>query len=184
MQAWKELQAACESCQKCGLWTTRNKVVFGTGSTSSPVMFIGEGPGKSEDLQGEPFVGRAGQLLDSMLASIGWSREKVYIANIVKCRPPSNRDPLPAEQDACMPYLERQIELINPKYLVCLGRVAAMRLIRPDFKITAEHGVWYDFGNGRKIMALYHPAALLRDPSKRGDTFTDLRLLEETVGSF
>jgi DNA polymerase len=176
----EQLRLACENCRKCGLYAGRNKNVFGSGDGSAKLMFIGEGPGAQEDAQGLPFVGRAGKLLDAMLASIGLEREQVYIANIVKCRPPQNRDPLPAEAEACMPWLLEQIRLVNPRIIVCLGRVAACRLIRPDFKISVEHGSWHEF-EGRKITATYHPAALLRDPSRRGDAFEDLRKTEEEL---
>ena len=154
---------------------------FRRGDPNAEVMFIGEGPGENEDLQGEPFVGRAGKLLDDMLRIIYLDRkENIYIGNIVKCRPPKNRDPLGTEQDACFGWLERQIELINPKVIVCLGRIAAMRMIKPDFRITKEHGQWFDI-DGRKYMALYHPAALLRDPHKRPETFEDLKALEQGI---
>ena len=141
---------------------------------------MGEGPGANEDQQGVPFVGRAGQLLDDMLAIIGLDRTKVYIANIVKCRPPENRDPLNVEQDACIGYLRRQIALIRPKILVCLGRIAAMRLIDPKLRITKDHGVWYDV-DGMRMMAMYHPSALLRDPGKRPEAFDDLKILQREI---
>ena len=173
MASLDELRKECAGCAKCGLCQTRTNLVFGVGDPGTKLMFVGEGPGRDEDLQGEPFVGRAGKLLDAMLDIVDLDRTKVYIANIVKCRPPQNRDPLPEEQDACFPWLERQIELIDPKLIVCLGRISAMRLIRSDFKISREHGQWTDVG-GRQIMAIYHPAALLRDPGKRPETFLDL----------
>jgi DNA polymerase len=174
MASLDELRKECAGCAKCGLCQTRTNLVFGVGDPGTKLMFVGEGPGRDEDLQGEPFVGRAGKLLDAMLDIVDLDRTKVYIANIVKCRPPQNRDPLPEEQDACFPWLERQIELIDPKLIVCLGRISAMRLIRSDFKISREHGQWFDVG-GRQIMAIYHPAALLRDPGKRPETFLDLK---------
>ena len=174
MASLDELRKECAGCAKCGLCQTRTNLVFGVGDPGTKLMFVGEGPGRDEDLQGEPFVGRAGKLLDAMLDIVDLDRTKVYIANIVKCRPPQNRDPLPEEQDACFPWLERQIELIDPKLIVCLGRISAMRLIRSDFKISREHGQWNDVG-GRQIMAIYHPAALLRDPGKRPETFLDLK---------
>lgn len=155
----------------------RTNVVFGVGPEDAKIMFIGEGPGENEDLQGEPFVGRAGKLLDDMLELIDLDRTKVYIANMVKCRPPHNRDPLPAEQAACSHWLNRQLELIDPAIIVCLGRIAAMRFIRPDFKITREHGQWFE-KDGRQVMAIYHPAALLRDPRKRPETFDDLKAIQ------
>ena len=155
-------------------------MVFGDGSRTAEIMFVGEGPGAHEDEQGVPFVGKAGQLLDDMLAIIGLDRTMVYIANIVKCRPPQNRDPLGVEQDACIGYLREQVTLLRPKLIVCLGRIAAMRLIREDFKITREHGQWFDV-NGRRCMAIYHPSALLRDPSKRPETFVDLKALQREI---
>ena len=143
-------------------------------------MLAGEGPGASEDEQGIPFVGRAGKFLDDMLAMIGLDRTKVYIANIVKCRPPENRDPLNVEQDACIGYLWDQMALLRPRIVVCLGRIAAMRLIKPDYKITREHGHWLE-KDGVFYTAIYHPAALLRDPSKKPDTFADLRAIRAKI---
>ncbi|MBR6259795.1 MAG: uracil-DNA glycosylase [Oscillospiraceae bacterium] len=178
---WDELEKTCLGCTKCELCKTRTNVVFGVGNRDAEVLFVGEGPGESEDKQGEPFVGRAGKLLDTMLAIIDLDRNKnVYIANIVKCRPPKNRDPLQSEQDACIGYLRAQFALLRPKIVVCLGRIAAAKIIRADFKITKEHGVWYD-KNGIKFMAIYHPAALLRDPSKKPDTFLDLKELKRQI---
>ena len=142
MADWDELRNTCLSCTRCGLCQTRHNVVFGVGNPHADIMFIGEGPGEQEDLQGKPFVGPAGKLLDDMLSIIDLSRENCYIANIVKCRPPRNRDPLETEQDACIDYLRNQVALIQPKIIVCLGRVAAKRLIDPDFRITREHGQW------------------------------------------
>ena len=178
---WEELERACLSCQKCALADTRHHVVFGVGPRDAEVMCIGEGPGENEDLQGEPFVGRAGKLLDDMLEVIDLSRQtNVYIANIVKCRPPQNRDPLNTEQDACIGYLRAQTALIRPKIIVCLGRIAACRLIREDFKITREHGQWVQRA-GVWMTAVYPPAAILRDPSKRPDTFQDLKSLQAKI---
>ena len=173
------LKAECLACTRCELCTTRTNVVFGQGVPDAEVLFVGEGPGQSEDEQGLPFVGRSGQLLDKYLFAIDLDRKKnCYIANIVKCRPPQNRDPLPQEQDACIGYLERQLALLQPKIIVCLGRIAAMRLIKPDFRITKEHGQWF-VKDGVSYMAIYHPSALLRDVSKRPETFTDLLSLRE-----
>lgn len=180
MSVLEELKKQCEGCTGCGLCAARTNLVFGVGSENARVMFIGEGPGRDEDLQGEPFVGRAGKLLDSMLDIIGLDRSSIYIANIVKCRPPQNRDPLPEEQDACYLWLEKQIEAVNPALLVCLGRIAAMRLIKPDFRITKEHGQWFSIGE-RQAMAIFHPAALLRDPGKRPETFLDLKELRRRL---
>ena len=176
-----QLETECQSCTKCGLCEGRTNLVFGVGKKDADIMLIGEGPGENEDLQGEPFVGRAGMLLDDMLKIIDLDRNRnVYITNIVKCRPPKNRDPLNTEQDACIDYLRQQYSLINPKIVVCLGRIAALRLIKPDFKITAEHGQVFD-RDGVKFMALYHPAALLRDDTKRPDTFVDLKRLQRLI---
>ena len=180
MLDWDALQAVCADCRKCGLCETRNHVVFGVGNRNAEVLFVGEGPGEQEDLQGEPFVGPAGKLLDDMLSIIDLDRKKCYIANIVKCRPPRNRDPLETEQDACIDYLRNQVELIQPKIIVCLGRIAATRLIRPDFRITREHGQWTQ-RNGIWFMATYHPSALLRDMSKRPEAFEDLLTLREKI---
>ena len=177
------LKEECLNCSRCCLCETRHKVVFGVGPETAEVMFIGEGPGESEDLQGEPFVGRAGQFLDEMLSIIGLSRRNCYIANIVKCRPPQNRDPLNTEQENCKPWLEEQIALIRPKLIICLGRIAAMQYIRPDFRITKEHGTWFEIGGTRR-MAMYHPSALLRDPSKRPETFRDLKSLQQAVKDY
>ena len=181
MLNWNELEAQCLSCQKCALADKRTNVVFGVGPRDAEVMFIGEGPGENEDLQGEPFVGRAGKLLDDMLELIDLDRKKnVYIANIVKCRSPHNRDPLNTEQDACIGYLRNQVALIRPKIIVCLGRIAAMRLIREDYRITREHGQWVEKA-GVAMTALYHPAAILRDPGKRPETFDDLKSLQAKI---
>ena len=174
MMEWTELEKTCKACVRCGLCETRHNVVFGVGNPDSQLMLIGEGPGEQEDLKGEPFVGPAGKLLDDMLSIIDVSRtENCYIANIVKCRPPQNRDPMETEQDACIGYLENQIDLIKPKIIVCLGRIAAMRLIRSDYRITREHGQWVE-KDGAWYTAIYHPSALLRDATKRPETFDDL----------
>lgn len=180
MVTWEELEARCRQCQNCPLSETRTNVVFGVGNRQADILFIGEGPGEQEDLQGEPFVGPAGKLLDLMLSLIDLDRSKVYIANIVKCRPPRNRDPLNTEQDACIGYLRNQVALIRPKIIVCLGRIAAMRLIKPDFKITKEHGQWFE-KSGVQMMALFHPAAILRDPRRRPETFEDLKRLQAKI---
>lgn len=173
MLDWNALNEECLHCTKCELYQTRNNVVFGVGCRDTDIMFIGEGPGEQEDLKGEPFVGHAGKLLDDMLSIIDLDREVCYIANIVKCRPPHNRDPYEDEQDACISYLRNQVALIKPKIIVCLGRVAAMRIIDPQFRITRQHGTWLE-RNGIYMTAIYHPSALLRDPSKRPETFEDL----------
>ena len=178
---WKTLQETCMACTQCGLCETRHNVVFGIGNQNAKIMFVGEGPGEPEDLQGEPFVGRAGQLLGDMLSIIDLSRKtNCYIANIVKCRPPQNRDPMETEQDACIGYLMNQIELVKPDIIVCLGRIAAMRLIREDYRITREHGQWVQ-KDGVWMTAIYHPSALLRDVSKRPETFEDLLAIREKL---
>lgn len=177
---WEELEKRCQDCRECSLCETRTNVVFGDGSRTAEILFVGEGPGAHEDEQGVPFVGKAGQLLDDMLAIIGLDRTMVYIANIVKCRPPQNRDPLGVEQDACIGYLRRQVALLRPKIIVCLGRIAAMRIIKPDFKITREHGQWFE-KNGFQMMAVYHPAALLRDPRRRPESFEDFKGLQQKI---
>ena len=158
MDSWKLLKSECAGCSRCELCETRTNLVFGVGNEAAEVMFIG----------------------DTMLELIDLDRSKVYIANVVKCRPPRNRDPQPAEQDACAEWLERQIALVNPRLIVCLGRIAAMAMIKPDFRITREHGQWFA-RDGRRYMAMYHPSALLRDPSKRPETFEDLVSLRQAI---
>lgn len=180
MTPWENLQNECLQCRACALADTRKNVVFGMGNTEAEVLFIGEGPGANEDEQGMPFVGAAGKLLDDMLEMIGLARESVYITNIVKCRPPRNRDPLNTEKDACIGYLRRQVALMRPKIIVCLGRIAAMELIKPDFKITQEHGQFME-KSGVLMTALYHPAALLRDGTKKPETFVDLKALQAKI---
>ena len=173
MLDWGALEKQCKTCTKCGLCQTRSNVVFGIGPQNADIMFVGEGPGEQEDLQGEPFVGAAGKLLNEMLSIIDLGRHNCYITNIVKCRPPRNRDPENEEQQACIHYLRNQVALIRPKIIICLGRVAAKRLIDPDYRITREHGQWI-CSNGVWMTAIYHPSALLRDLDKRPDTFVDL----------
>ena len=180
MLDWNALEKTCASCTRCGLCETRHNVVFGVGERTADVMFIGEGPGEQEDLQGEPFVGPAGKLLDDMMAIIDLDRTNTYYANIVKCRPPRNRDPLETEQDACIDYLRNQVALIQPKIIVCLGRIAAKRLIDSEYRITRQHGEWIQKG-GVWMTAIYHPSALLRDVSKRPETFEDLLAIREKI---
>ena len=180
MDSWDKLKAECAACRGCALCETRHNLVFGVGREDAEVMFIGEGPGEQEDLKGEPFVGPAGKLLDTMLEIIDLDRNKVYIANMVKCRPPRNRDPQIGEQDACSGWLRRQIALVDPKIIVCLGRIAAMVIIDPEFRITKEHGQWLQ-RDGRLYMATYHPSALLRDPSRRPEAFENLRELRAKI---
>ena len=177
-----ELEEKCRSCRGCALSETRTNCVFGVGNRNAELMFVGEAPGEQEDLQGIPFVGRAGQLLDRYLFAVDIKREDVYIANILKCRPPHNRDPLPAEEDACIGYLREQVRLIRPRVIVCLGRIAALRLISPDFKLTRDPGVWYERG-GFLMTAVYHPAALLRDPRKKDDMLADMKKIKEKLSS-
>lgn len=180
MDDWKTLKQECLACRGCGLAQTRANVVFGDGAETARIMLVGEGPGQSEDEQGVPFVGKAGLLLDDMLEMIGLDRTQVYIANMVKCRPPQNRDPLNVEMAACRGWLDRQIALLRPKIMVCLGRIAAKELIKADFRITAEHGQWFRRG-GILMTAIYHPAALLRDPLKRPETFEDLKAIQRRL---
>lgn len=178
---WEALKADCLACTKCGLCETRHQVVVGVGDPTAEVMFIGEGPGENEDLKGEPFVGRAGHLLDQMLAAVGLSRQhNIYIANMVKCRPPKNRDPEEDEVAACRDWLNAQIELINPKIIVCLGRVAAIRFIDPNFKVTKEHGKFIE-KDGRLVMGTLHPAALLRNPRNKPEAMEDFFALQAKI---
>lgn len=179
--SWDKLELDCLCCEKCNLCKTRTNVVFGVGNKEAEVLFIGEGPGQNEDLQGEPFVGRGGQLLDKMLTAIDLDRKKnIYIANIVKCRPPKNRDPLPEEQEQCIDWLKNQVHLIRPKIIVCLGRIAAMKIIKSDIKITKEHGIFFE-KNGVSMMATLHPAALLRNPRQKPEAFEDFLKLRDKI---
>lgn len=180
MIGWEELEQKCLECTRCGLCRNRTHVVFGVGSRTADIMLIGEGPGEQEDLKGEPFVGAAGKLLDDMLSIIDLNRDNCYIANIVKCRPPHNRDPQEDEQDACIDFLRAQVALVQPRIIICLGRIAAKRILYPDFKITRDHGTWID-RNDTWITALYHPSALLRDLSKRPETFEDLMSIRSRI---
>ena len=179
---WETLEQTCASCTACSLHETRTNCVFGTGSRTAKLLFVGEAPGEREDETGIPFVGAAGQLLDKYLIAVGLERENVYIANILKCRPPRNRDPLPEEGDACIGFLREQVKLIRPKIIVCLGRISAMRLIKPDFKITREHGIIVQKG-AFAMTAVYHPAALLRDPAKKEDMFRDMKKIKAYLDS-
>jgi DNA polymerase len=174
---WEELENASRSCDKCPLGKTKTNTVFGVGNKNADLMFVGEAPGESEDKSGIPFVGRAGKLLDKYLEAVGIDRDEVYIANILKCRPPNNRDPLPEEQEVCMDYLREQVRLIKPKIIVCLGRISAMKLINPDFRITKEHGTFFKKG-AFEIVAVYHPSLLLRDPSKREEMLIDMKKIK------
>ena len=178
--SWEKLYNECACCTACALSSTRTNCVFGAGSENADILFVGEAPGDNEDKSGTPFVGRAGKLLNEYLSTVGIDRDSVYIANILKCRPPKNRDPLPSEEDACIDFLQRQIALIQPKLIVCLGRISAKRLISKSFKITQDHGVWFDF-NGIPITAVYHPALLLRDPRKSNDMLKDMQMISERI---
>jgi DNA polymerase len=180
MLDWENLKRVCGECTRCGLCETRHNVVFGVGREDADIMFVGEGPGEQEDLKGEPFVGPAGKLLDDMLSIIDLDRTNCYIANIVKCRPPFNRDPLEEEQEACIGYLRNQVALIQPKILVCLGRIAAKKIIDPEYRITRQHGTWVQ-RNGICMTAIYHPSALLRDLTKRPETFSDLLSIRDKM---
>ncbi|MBR1780436.1 MAG: uracil-DNA glycosylase [Oscillospiraceae bacterium] len=173
-------QTKCRDCRRCALAQYRHNLVFGDGNPDRQIMLIGEGPGEQEDLTGIPFVGKAGQLLDQMLDIINLTREDYYICNIVKCRPPQNRDPQTVEQDACIHWLNQQIRVVEPKIVVCLGRIAACRIIRDNYRITREHGRW-EQRNGVWLTAIYHPSALLRDVSKRPETFDDLKSIQQKI---
>ena len=178
---WEQLKNDCMNCQKCQLAATRTKLVFGVGNENARVLFIGEGPGANEDLQGEPFVGRGGQLLDKFLAAVDLDRKKnIYIANMVKCRPPQNRDPSPEEQNECIGWLREQTRLLKPKIIVCLGRISATRLISPDFKVTKQHGQFIE-KNGTLMMGTFHPAALLRNPNQKPEALEDFIAWREKI---
>ena len=174
----ESLRASCLACTRCALRQGCHGVVFGVGPAPADILFIGEGPGEQEDLQGEPFVGPAGRLLNDYLCAVGIARDSVYIANIVKCRPPHNRDPLPEEQESCIPWLRAQTKLISPKIIVCLGRISAQRIIKPDFRITREHGQWFEKG-AVAMTATFHPSALLRDPRNRAAAYEDFISIAE-----
>lgn len=171
---WHELYAKAHICQLCGLCTTRTNVVIGDGNPRARIMLVGEGPGRDEDAQGIPFVGTAGKLLNKMLAAINLTRDDVYIANIVKCRPPNNRTPTDEEAIACLPYLREQFVLVRPQIIVCLGATAARYICGPQTRITRDRGKWI-CKSGVHIIATYHPAALLRDESKKYDAWTDMK---------
>ena len=176
-----ELEIKCKNCTKCDLCEGRTNLVFGVGKKDADIMLIGEGPGENEDLQGQPFVGRSGQLLDKFLASVDLSRDKnVYIANMVKCRPPKNRDPKPEEQDMCINWLREQFKIIKPKIIVCVGRISAQKLIDKNFKVTQQHGEFID-KNGTLFMGTYHPAAILRNPNNKEAAFGDCLALRDKI---
>ncbi len=180
-EEFENLKESCLNCEKCELCKGRKNVVFGVGNPKAKVMFVGEGPGEQEDIQGEPFVGKSGQLLDKYLFLTGLDRkENIYIANIVKCRPPKNRDPKPQEQDICIEYLRKQVKLIKPRIIVCLGRIAAQKLISPDFRVTADHGRFFEKG-GILFMATFHPSALLRNAENNPLALSDFQALRNKI---
>ncbi|MBO8140950.1 MAG: uracil-DNA glycosylase [Firmicutes bacterium] len=172
----EELARVAAGCRRCRLRAGCRQVVFGEGNPRARLMFVGEGPGEQEDLEGRPFVGRAGQLLDRMIEAMGLRRGDVYIANVVKCRPPGNRQPLPDEADACWPFLSRQIELVDPAIIVCLGATAARRLVDPRAGVLRSRGQWFQ-RNGRRVAVTFHPAALLRNPSQKKLAWEDLQMV-------
>ena len=176
--SWETIEAEADDCRRCELCQKRNHVVLGEGNRHADIMFVGEGPGGDEDRIGRPFVGKAGQLLDKMLASIDMRREDLYITNVVKCRPPGNRTPLDEEADACLPLLRMQYALIRPKIIVCLGATATRHLYDPEARITKVRGVWKQ-KSGVWMLPTYHPAALLRDETKKGDVWQDLQSLSK-----
>ena len=176
-----QLETECKSCTKCGLCEGRTNLVFGVGNENAEVLFVGEGPGENEDLQGEPFVGRGGKLLDKYLDAVDLDRKKnIYIANIVKCRPPKNRDPLPEEQDGCIQWLRERTRLLRPKIIVCLGRISAQKLIDKNFKVTKQHGEFIEKG-GILFMGTFHPAALLRNPNNKPQALEDFLALRRKI---
>lgn len=177
-KGWEQLENWCMACNRCTLGGTRTNVVIGRGCKTADIMFIGEGPGEQEDLQGKPFVGPAGQLLDKIVEAAGLSFDKVYIANVVKCRPPNNRDPKEEEQIACINYLRYQVALVKPKIIVCLGRIAAQAIIDKNYKITKQHGQWIE-KKGILITATYHPSALLRDETKKRPAWEDFKSIRD-----
>ncbi len=180
-EAIETLKKSVLACNKCKLANNRNNIVFGEGNLDAKLMFIGEGPGAEEDLQGKPFVGESGQLLTRMIKAMTFEREDVYIANIVKCRPPDNRKPLNDEAAACIDYLKAQINIINPEYIVCLGSTAVDFLLQNKTQITKLRGNWQNW-NGYKVMPTYHPAYLLRSPNKKSETWSDLKQVMKALG--
>ncbi len=175
-----DIEAIIKVCEKCSLCKTRTNVVAGSGNPCADIMFVGEAPGQYEDLQGKPFVGKSGQLLDKYLSDIGLSRKDIFIANILKCRPPQNRDPEPQEQDLCMPYLRAQYKIIKPKIIVCLGRISAQRLISPNFRITSQHGTFIKKGDCL-FTATYHPSAILRFPERDIEARADFEKIRQQI---
>lgn len=180
MYDWDKLESECKACNRCGLGKNRTNVVIGRGNRNAPVMLVGEGPGKQEDLQGLPFVGQAGKLLDLLLSALMFDDSDYYIANIVKCRPPGNRAPNDEEAYACLPFLRNQVKLVRPKIIVCMGAIASKYIIDRNIKLTAERGIWRQV-KGYWLMPTFHPAALLRDPSKKVLMFEDFKLVREKM---
>jgi DNA polymerase len=179
---WAQLRERVAACTRCGLAATRTQTVFGTGDIHADWLVVGEAPGAEEDREGEPFVGRAGQLLNSMLRAIGLARETVYIANVLKCRPPHNRDPQAAETQECLPYLERQIELLQPKIMLAVGRIAAQNLLQTDAPLARLRQKVHRFGAARvPLVVTYHPAYLLRTPAEKRRAWEDLKFAREVA---
>lgn len=179
-ETWEDLEASIIECKKCKLCNNRNNIVFGVGNKSADVMFIGEGPGADEDMQGIPFVGKAGKLMNMAFDGIGIEREEVYIANIVKCRPPSNRNPEEDEAESCLDYLRNQVMLVKPKIIVLLGSVALKNILGKEYGITSSRGKWIE-QKGIFYMPTWHPAALLRDEGKKIEFWQDLKLVKERI---
>jgi uracil-DNA glycosylase len=177
-----DLRAIAIACEKCRLSKSRTQVVYGVGNPNADLMFIGEAPGRDEDEQGEPFVGRAGQLLTDIIKAMKLTRDDVYIANVIKCRPPENRNPEQDELDACRPYIRRQVEIIKPKVIVTLGRFALQSLTERGYAISSARGRWLEY-NGVKVMPTYHPAYLLRTPSAKKEVWADMKKVLEELGS-
>lgn len=172
MYTWEELTNFVTQCRRCPLCNTRTCAVMGKGNHNASVLFIAEAPGAQENLSGIPFVGPSGKVFDELLSSVGLNRDDIYLTNIIKCHPPYNRDPAPEEQEACMPYLKYETFLLKPKIIVCLGRIAAQRILAPDFRITRQHGTWIERKNCF-LTAVYHPSAILRDPSRMEEAKQD-----------
>jgi uracil-DNA glycosylase len=181
LSPWDTLTTEAHDCTQCKLAGTRKTVVFGVGNPNADLMFIGEAPGRDEDEQGEPFVGRAGQLLTDIIKAMKLTRDDVYIANVIKCRPPENRNPEPDELDACRPFIRRQVEMIKPKVIVTLGKFGLQSLTEKSYGISAVRGQWLDY-NGIKLMPTYHPAYLLRTPAAKKDVWADMKQVMAELG--
>lgn len=176
MYTWEQIEEMIQRCNRCSLSQIRNNPVIGQGDKKTKLMFVAEAPGAQEDQQGIPFVGPAGRVLDVLLTSAGLKRQNIYLTNIIKCHPPGNRDPLQEEQEACLPFLKCETQLLHPPIIICLGRIAAQRLIDPQYKITKQHGRWIH-RKGYWLTAIYHPSAILRDPSKLEDAKKDFQII-------